>query len=79
MSMYRNGMPAADLAGLTWLRSQRSGPTGGNCVEVAFLPSGEVAMRNSRDPDGPALVFTRPEWDAFLGGAGDGEFSTPAP
>jgi hypothetical protein len=48
-------------------------------VEVAFLPSGEVAMRNSRDPGGPALVFTRPEWDAFLGGAGDGEFSTPAP
>ena len=42
MSMYRNGMPAADLAGLTWLRSQRSGPTGGNCVEVAFLPSGSV-------------------------------------
>ena len=79
MSMYRNGMPAADLAGLTWLRSQRSGPTGGNCVEVAFLPSGEVAMRNSRDPDGPALVFTRPEWDAFLGGAGDGEFTTQAP
>jgi len=79
MSMYRNGMPAADLAGLTWLRSQRSGPTGGNCVEVAFLPSGEVAMRNSRDPGGPALVFTRPEWDAFLGGAGDGEFTTPVP
>ena len=69
----------AMLAGLTWLRSQRSGPTGGNCVEVAFLPSGEVAMRNSRDPGGPALIFTRLEWDAFLGGAGDGEFTTPAP
>ena len=57
-----------------WIKSSHSGPTGGNCVEVAFLPSGEVAMRNSRDPGGPALVFTRPEWDAFLGGAGDGEF-----
>ena len=34
-------------------------------------------MRNSRHPDGPALVFTRAEWDAFLGGARDGEFSLP--
>ena len=34
-------------------------------------------MRNSRDPDGPALVFTGAEWDAFLGGARDGEFGVP--
>ena len=51
-----------------------SAPTQMNKKSVDALPSGEVAMRNSRDPDGPALVFTRPEWDAFLGGAGDGEF-----
>ena len=74
MSMYRNGMPATELAGLTWLKSQRSGPTGGNCVEVAFLPSGEVAMRNSRDPEGPALIYTRAEIEAFLGGVNDGDF-----
>jgi Domain of unknown function (DUF397) len=78
MSTFRNGMPAAELAGVTWVKSRRSGPTGGNCVEVAFLRSGDVAMRNSRDPGGPALVFTRAEWDAFLGGAGDGEFTVPA-
>jgi hypothetical protein len=58
----------------TWIKSSYSGPTGGNCVEIAFLASGRVAMRNSRHPDGPALVFTRSEWDAFLGGAMDGEF-----
>jgi hypothetical protein len=57
-----------------WIKSSRSGPTGGNCVEVAFLADGDVALRNSRHPDGPALVFTRAEWDAFLGGARDGEF-----
>ena len=34
-------------------------------------------MRNSRDPGGPALVFTRAEWDAFLAGARDGEFGRP--
>ncbi len=78
MSSIRNGMPASALAAVTWIRSRRSGPTGGNCVEVAFLPAGDVALRNSRHPDGPALVFTRPEWDAFLGGAGDGEFGRPA-
>jgi hypothetical protein len=60
-----------------WLKSSYSGPTGGNCVEVAFLADGDVAVRNSRDPGGPALVFTRAEWDAFLDGARDGEFSLP--
>jgi len=61
----------------SWIKSSYSGPTGGNCVEVAFLADGDVAMRNSRDPDGPALIFTRTEWDAFLDGARDGEFGVP--
>jgi hypothetical protein len=47
-------------------------------VEAAFLPDGAVAVRNSRHPAGPALVFTAAEWDAFIGGAADGEFSRPA-
>ena len=63
--------------GATWIKSSYSGPTGGNCVEIAFLSGGDVAMRNSRHPDGPELVFTRAEWDAFLGGARDGEFGIP--
>jgi hypothetical protein len=58
----------------TWIKSSHSGPTGGNCVEVAFLAGGDVAMRNSRHPEGPELVFTQAEWAAFLGGARDGEF-----
>ena len=75
MSNARSGMSASHLNGITWVKSRRSGPTGGNCVEVAFLAGGEVAMRNSRDPEGPALIFSAAEWDAFLGGAADGEFS----
>ena len=79
MSSIRNGMDASTLTGATWIRSRRSGPTGGNCVEVAFLADGQIAVRNSRHPQGPALIFTRSEWDAFLGGATDGEFGRPAP
>jgi hypothetical protein len=70
----RNGMPAADLPVVTWRKSRRSGPQGGNCVEIANLPDGQVAIRNSRHPAGPALVFTPDEWDAFVGGAKDGDF-----
>ncbi|HEV2242541.1 MAG TPA: DUF397 domain-containing protein [Streptosporangiaceae bacterium] len=77
MTTIRNGMAASTLTGATWIRSRRSGPTGGNCVEVAFLADGQIAMRNSRHPQGPALIFTRSEWDAFLGGAKDGEFGRP--
>jgi Domain of unknown function (DUF397) len=74
----RNGTPADQIPGVTWVKSQRSGPTGGNCAEVAFLEGGDVAMRNSRHPSGPALVFTPAEWDAFAGGMADGEFTRPA-
>jgi Domain of unknown function (DUF397) len=68
-----NGMPAGELAGARWRKSGRSSAQG-NCVELATLPGGGVAMRNSRDPEGPALLFTDAELDAFVGGVRDGEF-----
>lgn len=68
-----NGMPATALGCLTWLKSRHSNPSG-NCVEVACLPNGEIAVRNSRQPAGPALVYTRAEIAAFLQGAKEGEF-----
>ena len=71
-----NGMPASEISA-PWEKSSYSGPQG-NCVEVARLADGGVAMRHSRHPDGPALVFTGAEWDAFLSGARDGEFGTSA-
>lgn len=69
----RSGMSAAQLAGVAWRKSTRSGAQG-NCVEVAALDGGEVAVRNSRDPHGPALIYTGAEMTAFLAGAKDGEF-----
>jgi hypothetical protein len=68
-----NGMPATGLGQIRWLKSRHSNPSG-NCVEVACLPSGEIAVRNSRFPTGPALVYTQAEIAAFLQGAKDGEF-----
>ncbi|MGK5679710.1 DUF397 domain-containing protein [Actinoplanes sp. URMC 104] len=73
MTYAVNGISAGQLEGVTWQKSRRSNPSG-NCVECAVLPSGEVAMRNSRDPEGPALIYTRAEIDAFLGGVRDGDF-----
>ena len=77
MSSIRNGMTATALTGARWSKSSRSGPTGGNCVEIACAGRRRVAMRNSRDPDGPALIFTRDEWEAFRGGVVAGEFDGP--
>jgi hypothetical protein len=68
-----NGIPAGDLPDARWRKSARSSAQG-NCVELARLAGHEVALRNSRHPEGPALVFTDAELDAFLGGVKDGEF-----
>jgi Domain of unknown function (DUF397) len=57
-----------------WVKSTHSGPTGGNCVEVAFLAGDRVAVRNSRHPAGPALVFPAADWATFVARARDGEF-----
>ena len=74
MERTTNGGLARQLAGLAWQKSRRSNPSG-NCVELAVVPAGDaVAVRNSRDPDGPALVYTRAEIAAFLGGVLDGDF-----
>jgi hypothetical protein len=62
-----------DLSRAHWLKSTRSGPNSDNCVEVAFVDDA-IAVRDSRKPGGPALIFTAAEWDAFVGGAKDGEF-----
>lgn len=68
-----SGVPADHLGAVTWCKSRASNPNG-DCVEVARLTGGGIAVRNSRDPLGPALIYTRTEIAAFLRGAKDGEF-----
>lgn len=68
----QNGVRAS-LLRAAWRKSSYSSPSG-NCVEAAFLTGSGVAVRNSRFPDGPALIFTDAEWDAFLRGVKAGDF-----
>ena len=62
-----------DLSAAAWRKSTASGPNCDNCVEVAFVQEA-IAVRDSKHPEGPVLIFTQGEWDAFVGGAKDGEF-----
>ncbi|WP_416902705.1 DUF397 domain-containing protein [Micromonospora echinospora] len=57
-----------DLAGAAWRKSTRSGGSGGDCVEVAHYLPGFVAVRDSKDPNGPALAFRTGSWSAFVHG-----------
>jgi hypothetical protein len=54
----------------------KSSRSAGNaqCVEAAALAGGGIAVRDSKDPDGPVLVFTAEEWSAFVAGVKGGEF-----
>jgi hypothetical protein len=55
-----------DLTAAVWRKSTRSGSGGGNCVEVADNLPGIVGVRDSKDPDGPALLFGPASWRAFV-------------
>src|ERR1039457_7253600 len=64
----RNGMPATDLGAEGWVKPW-SGSNGGDCLEARKLPGGQVAMRQSTDPHGPALILQPNEIRAFVTGA----------
>ncbi|MEU9014334.1 DUF397 domain-containing protein [Streptomyces sp. NPDC048479] len=72
---FSNGIRVGALNSVTWIKSSYSNATG-NCVEMAALPDGNVAVRNSRDPQGPTLVYTREEIAAFVAGARAGDFDS---
>jgi hypothetical protein len=71
MSDIHNGMPAAALGPEAWTKPW-SGPNGGSCLEAKKLPGGRVALRQSTDPAGPALILEPAEIRAFVEGARNG-------
>lgn len=56
-----------DPAEAQWWKSSYSGGAG-DCIEVAWLEQGRVGVRDSKNPTGPALIFTGAEWSAFTVG-----------
>jgi Domain of unknown function (DUF397) len=72
MNTY-NGMSATELADARWRKSSVSNSQGA-CVELARLDDGEFAVRNSRNPEGPALIYTQAEIAALIEGVKQGEF-----
>ena len=68
----RNGMSATLLGAAVWRKSSYSGAVG-NCVELAVLAGDRVAVRNSRDPAGPALVCPATDFKALVAGTKNGE------
>ncbi|MFA1539184.1 DUF397 domain-containing protein [Actinomadura monticuli] len=66
-------MSIGDQSQLQWRKSSRSTNTGGDCVEVAGLAAA-VGVRDSKDPDGPKLLFASAEWRAFAQHAKSGGF-----
>ena len=73
MQDIHNGMSAADLAGATWRKSQRSNSQGA-CVELARIDTSTVAMRNSRDPQGTALIYPATAVRAMISALRSGDF-----
>ena len=65
-------LTASDREGLAWLKADSS-TANGQCVEIASA-AGHIAIRDSKDPDGPILVYTTSEFRAFVDGARNGEF-----
>ena len=73
MQDIHTGICATELVGATWKKSQRSNSQGA-CVEIARLDGATIAMRNSRDPQGTALIYPATAVRAMVGALRSGEF-----
>ena len=62
-----------DLSRAEWRKASRSSSNGGNCVEVARNLHGAMVVRDSKNPDGPRLIFTTGHWQAFTSQVKAGE------
>ncbi|MGW2627977.1 DUF397 domain-containing protein [Streptomyces chattanoogensis] len=70
-------IPGLDLAAATWVKSSYSDGSGGDCVEFSRAltePHGLIPIRDSKNPDGPALVFPAAHWSSFVTAVKNGSF-----
>ncbi|WP_234322911.1 DUF397 domain-containing protein [Streptomyces sp. NRRL S-350] len=65
-----------DLTDATWRKSSYSGGGGGACIEVADGIPGAMPVRDSKDPNGPALIFPSRAWQSFVTAVRTGEFGS---
>jgi Domain of unknown function (DUF397) len=65
VDLVSSGLQPLRLRTAKWRKSRHSNPSG-DCVEMARLPGRRVAVRDSRRPDGPVLLFTQAAWETFL-------------
>ena len=77
MSPTSEGPAADQLRGARWFKSSFSSDNGG-CLEIAFLDSGHVAVRDNEDLNNPPFIVSRHVWQCWLAGAKTGEFDLPA-
>jgi hypothetical protein len=70
-------MPASGIPDVNWRKSRRSNPSG-NCVELAELGGGAIAVRDSRQRSGPALIYSRTEITILINQARSGGLDRPA-
>ena len=68
-------MTEYDISNAAWISSRFCSASA--CVQVAHLPGGRVAIRDSKNTAGPAYVFDREEWAAFITGVRAGDFDLP--
>ena len=74
MYYHSRGVTLAEVDRASWYKSSLSN-LNGNCVEVGLLPADRIGIRDTKDRGrGPALIFTGPEWNAFISAAKCGEF-----
>lgn len=67
---------ATDLTAAAWRKSSYSNGNGGNCIEVADGFPGVVPVRDSKDPQGPALAFSADAWASFVAAVREDRFGT---
>jgi uncharacterized protein DUF397 len=65
-----------DLTHAEWRKSRRSGGNGGACVEVARKLRGVVAVRDSKNPEGPKLAFAPTDWRSFVASIKAGQYGS---